>query len=317
MLVIFKRRFITGLRIIHAGIVSFLRNFSLAVAAVAVMVITLTIVLFSIITNATFGNTIAQITSKVDISVYLKDSVSVTQTTTLLNQLKALPNIKSVKYLNKNTVLKQYEAQNSSNQQLLNAISQTSNPLPPTILIKPYDLNKISNIKSFLSQPNVAILQSNLPSYSGQREIAINRITYATDILREVGVVAVIAFTIVCALIIFNTIQMTIFNRRDEIQIMRLLGASKSFIRGPFIVESVIYGIIAAVLSVGIINAAFVATSGALQASSLGLLDISYANDYFDNHFLGLLIVQLLIGILIGVTSAYIATRRYLKFKTK
>ncbi len=317
MLVIFKRRFITGLRIIHAGIVSFLRNFSLAVAAVAVMVITLTIVLFSIITNATFGNTIAQITSKVDISVYLKDSVSVTQTTTLLNQLKALPNVKSVKYLNKNTVLKQYEAQNSSNQQLLNAISQTSNPLPPTILIKPYDLNKISNIKSFLSQPNVAILQSNLPSYSGQREIAINRITYATDILREVGVVAVIAFTIVCALIIFNTIQMTIFNRRDEIQIMRLLGASKSFIRGPFIVESVIYGIIAAVLSVGIINAAFVATSGALQASSLGLLDISYANDYFDNHFLGLLIVQLLIGILIGVTSAYIATRRYLKFKTK
>ncbi len=317
MLVSLNRHLLTGLRIIHSGIVNFLRNFSLAIAAIAVMVITLTIVLFSIITNAAFGNTIAQITSQVDVSVYLKDSDTTAQTNTLLSQLKSLSNVKSVQYLDKALVLKQYEAQNASNQQLLNAISQTSNPLPATILIKPYDLNKISDIKTFLSKPNIANLQSNLPSYSGEREVAINRITHATNILREIGVVAVIAFTIVCALIIFNTIQMTIFNRRDEIQIMRLLGASKTFIRGPFIVESIIYGIVAAVLSVAIINAAFAAASNALQASSLGLLDIGYANSYFDNYFLKLLSIQLLIGVLIGVSSSYIATRRYLKFKVR
>lgn len=312
-----KRRIISGIRILHAGIVNFIRSFSLAVAAIAVMVITLTIVLFSIITNAAFGDTIAQITSQVDISVYLKDSDTSLQTTNLVDQLKKLNNVRSVQYLDKNAVLAKYEAQNASNQQLLNAISQTSNPLPATILIKPYDLNKISAIKSFLLESNIIDLQSNPPSYSGQREVAINNITHATNILREIGVIAVVAFTVICALIIFNTIQMTIFNRRDEIQIMRLLGASKTFIRGPFIVESVIYGVVAAILSVGIINTAFVATSGALQASSLGILDISYANKYFDNHFITLLTIQLSIGILIGAVSSYIATRRYLKFKIR
>jgi cell division transport system permease protein len=97
---------------------------------------------------------------------------------------------------------------------------------------------------------------------------------------------------------------------------MRLLGASTWYIRGPFVVESIIYGILSAIISVVIINSAFVASSGALQASSLGLLDIGYANEYFTNHFLLLLTLQLAVGLVIGAVSSVIATRRYLKFKT-
>jgi cell division transport system permease protein len=110
---------------------------------------------------------------------------------------------------------------------------------------------------------------------------------------------------------------MAIFNRRDEITIMRLLGASTSYIRGPFVVESAVYGILSAVVSVLIINSAFLASSNALQASSLGLLDINYASEYFNDHFLQLLTLQIAIGIVIGTVSSVIATRRYLKFKTK
>jgi cell division transport system permease protein len=110
---------------------------------------------------------------------------------------------------------------------------------------------------------------------------------------------------------------MAIFNRRDEIQIMRLLGASTGYIRGPFIVESAIYGLLSAVLSVLIINSVFVAASSTLQASSLGLLDINYATTYFDSHFWLFLGFQIAIGIMIGTISSVIATRRYLKFKTK
>jgi cell division transport system permease protein len=312
-----KRSLITFWRIIHTGIVNFIRNIGLAVAAIAVMVVTLTIVLFSLITNAAFNNTIAQITSKIDVSVFLQDSVTPAQTTQLLSQIKALPNVESVQYLDKAQVLQQYEQQNSGNQQLVTAINETSNPLPATILIKPINLNKIQAIKNFLVKPSIATLQSDPPSYSGEREVAINKITHATDILREIGIVAVIIFAIICALIIFNTIQMAIFNRRDEIQIMRLLGASTSYIRGPFVVESAIYGIISGVFSVVIINSAFLAASNALQASSLGLLDINYANSYFDNHFFLLLTAQLMLGIVLGTVSATIATHRYLKFKTK
>jgi len=312
-----NRRLITLWRIIHTGIVNFMRNITLAIAAMAVMVVTLTIVLFSVVTNATFINTIAQITSKIDISVYLKDGLTPSQTDQLMYQIKGLPNVKSASYLSKDDVLKEYEAQNAGNQQLLTAINETSNPLPATIRIKPINLNKIQDIKNFLTTPSVAALQSDDPSYSGDRKAAIDKITHATNVLREIGVFTVVVFTIICALIIFNTIQMAIFNRRDEIQIMRLLGASTSYIRGPFVVESTIYGILSAVASILIINAAFVASSTALQASSLGLLDINFANAYFDQHFFQLLTVQLAIGIVLGAASATIATRRYLKFKTK
>jgi cell division transport system permease protein len=311
-----KRKLITLSRIVHTGTVNFIRNASLAIAAMAVMVVTLTIILFSVVTNETFKHTISQITGKIDISVYLKDSTSESQANDLVADLKKLPNVSTVQYLNKDEVLKRYTQQNAGNQDLLNAINSTSNPLPATILIKPRDLNKIQDIKIFLERKDVAELQSDQPSYSGDRKQAIDKITHATNVLQEIGIVAVITFTVISALIIFNTIQMAIFNRRDEIQIMRLLGASTSYIRGPCVVESVIYGILSATISVLIINSAFVASSSALQASSLGLLDIQYASDFFTSHFLWFLTLQLAIGIVIGAASSTIATRRYLKFKT-
>jgi cell division transport system permease protein len=302
--------------VIHTGAVNFVRNASLAIAAMAVMVVTLTIILFSLVTNATFTNTIQQITDKIDISVYLSDKVDEASKDKLISQIKALPNVKSVDYLSKDDALKRYVEQNKGNQDLLSAISQTSNPLPATILVKPVDLNKIQDIKDFLTKPEIAKQQSDEPSYSGDRKEAIDKITHATNVLRQIGVVTVITFAIISALIIFNTIQMAIFNRRDEIQIMRLLGANTWYIRGPFVVESIIYGILSAIISVLIINSAFVASSTALEASSLGLLDIQYANDYFASHFLWFLTLQIAIGIVLGAASSVIATRRYLKFKT-
>ena len=312
-----KRRWITFLRIVHTGTVNFIRNASLAIAAMAVMIVTLTIVLFSLIANTTFSHTIKQTTDKIDVSVFLKDSDTPAQIQQLVRQLKALPNSESVTYLTKDQVLKNFQQQNAANQSLLTAATETSNPLPATIHIKPQDLNKIGDIKTFLSKPDVTALQSDPPSYSGKLKEAIDNITHATNILREIGIIAVIVFAVVSALIIFNTIQMAIFNRRDEIQIMRLLGASTNYIRGPFVVESAIYGILSAVISVLIVNSVFVASSSTLQATTLGLLDIGYATTYFDHHFWQFLALQLMVGIVIGAVSSVIATRRYLKFKTK
>lgn len=132
----------------------------------------------------------------------------------------------------------------------------------------------------------------------------------------RIGVVAVVIFAVISVLIIFNTIRMTIFNRRDELQIMRLLGAGTSFIRGPFVVETTIYGIVSAVVSIMLIHAMFVTASASLQATSFGLLDISYSQDFFNRYYWRLLLMQLMLGIIIGAVSSFIATGRYLKFKT-
>ena len=312
-----RRKFITFWRVVHTGIVNFIRNATLAIAAMAVMVITLTIVLFSLITNATFVNTIKQITDKIDVSVFLLDSVNDSQAQQLVSDLKKLPNVKEVRYLNKDQALQRYIQQNANNQELASAAAAAGNPIPATILIKPKDLNKLQDIKAFLStKERIAMQTQGSPSYSGDRKKAIDNITHATNVLREIGIVAIAVFASVSALIIFNTIQMAIFNRRDELTIMRLLGASTWYIRGPFVVESAIYGMLSAVISVLIVNSAFVASSTALQASSLGLLDINYASTYFGDHFWKLLTLQLMVGIVIGAASSVIATRRYLKFKT-
>lgn len=311
-----KRRFITLGRVVRTGMVNFVRNLWLAIAAMAIMIITLTIILFSVIVNATFNNTVQQITNKIDVSLFLKDSVTPQQTQHLISELKALPSVKSVRYLTKEQALVSYEQQNAGNTQLLQAINETNNPLPATINIKPADLNQIDQIRSFVEKPKIAAMQSDPASDSGDRREAINKITHATNILRRIGVAAVIIFAVISVLIIFNTIQMAIFNRRDELHIMRLLGASTWYIRGPFVVESVIYGILSAIVSVLLINAIFITASSSLQATSFGLLDISYSQSFFEHYYWLLLTIQLVLGILIGAASSVIATRRYLKFKT-
>lgn len=303
-------------RIIRTGAVNFVRNAWLGIAAIAVMVITLTIILFSVIANATFAHTIQTITDRIDISVYLKDSVTPKQRDQLINQVKALDNVKSVEFISKDQALDVYKKQNADNPDLLQAVSQTDNPLPASLQIKPRDPNKIESIKTFLEKKEIKAQQSDETSYSGDRKEAIDKITSATSFFRKAGIVGVAIFAFISMLIIFNTIQMAIFNRRDELTIMRLLGASTNFIRGPFIVESILYGIVSGVVSLVIVRSIFSISAKTFEASSLGLLDINYSNQYFNEHhwlFIGL---QLGVGMLIGAVSSLIATRRYLKFKT-
>ena len=133
-------------------------------------------------------------------------------------------------------------------------------------------------------------------------------ISLATD--KEIDLqVFVVAF-----LVAFNTVRLAIYSSKEEITVMKLVGATNWFVRGPFIVETMLYGLISATVSVVLLNGLFAAASSTLQASSLGLLDINYSYQYFSNHFWLFLTVQIGIGILIGAVSSLIATRRYLKF---
>lgn len=313
----FSRRVITLRRIIKTGGYNFIRNAWLSVAAVAVMVITLTIVLFSVIANATFANTVKQLTDRIDISVYLKDDITQPQRSGLIKQFENLENVRDVEYVSKEQALKDFQKQNqNSNTGLGAAVTQIDNPLPASLRIKPKDPNRIQEVKDFIEQPEIKNFQSAPTSYSADRKAAIDKITQATRFFRQAGVAGVFVFAVISMLIIFNTIRMAIFNRRDELTIMRLLGASTWFIRGPFIVETVFYGVAAAAVAVFICNILFAISSSAFGASSLGLLDLQFANDYFATHFWLILTLVMAIGIVIGAASSYIATRRYLKFKS-
>ena len=306
-------KYITAERIIKNGFINFGRNIWLAIAAIAMMAITLTILLFAIIANATFTHTINDLTSHIDIVEYLKDDITANQIKKQTTELKNLPNVKSVEYTSKEQALKSYEQLNANNPTLLAAISETDNPLPASITIKPLDPNKIQDIQNFLDKPAQKALQSDPTSYSGDRKAAIDKITAATHFFQQAGIVGIVVFIVISMLIIFNTIRMAIFNRRDELIIMRLLGASTAYIRGPFVVETMLYGAVAAAISLIVCWSLFKVASSTLQASSLGLLDINYSSNYFNDHLISILTIQIAVGILIGAASSLIATRRYLR----
>ncbi len=307
-----NHRFITLERIVKNGFVNFGRNIWLAIAAIAMMAITLTILLFALVGRATFNNTINNLTSHINVSAYLNDNVTVQQKDNLVTQLKKLDNVKAVTYKSKQQALKDYEAQNAANPTLLAAIVETGNVLPASIDIYPKDPNDLQSIKNFLDKPAVASL-FNYTSYSGDRKAAIDNITKATRFFQQAGIIGIFVFIIISTLIIFNTIRMAIFNRRDELVIMRLLGATPGYIRGPFVVETMLYGAVAAAVSLIVAGVLFAIASSTLQASSFGLLDISYASRYFREHLWLILTGQIVAGILIGAASSAIATQRYLK----
>jgi cell division transport system permease protein len=201
----------------------------------------------------------------------------------------------------------------------MNAVSSINNPLPASIEIIPLDINNIQSIKNFIDLPKYTALVDPQAgtSYSGDRKQAIDKIARATKIIKEAGVAAVVVFSFVSVIIIFNTIRMAIFNRRDEIKIMRLLGANKSYIHGPFVVEGIIYGLLSGVISMLIIYVLFAGSANTLQATSFGLLDISYAESYFKTHLIYIGLIQFGVGMFIGAISSAVATRRYLKTKIK
>lgn len=309
-------KFITLERIFKYGFINFGRNIWLAVAAMAMMTITLTILLFALVANATFNHTVSDLTSRIDVSFFMKDEVTPQQLDELMNKIKNADNVKSVTYIDKAEALKIYRQQNINDPALLTAISEIGNPLPASLSIKPKDVYRIQVIRDLISQPSIKSLETDKSKDSSKkREESINNITKATHFFQQAGIVGIAVFILISMLIIFNTIRMTIFNRRDELIIMRLLGAKPWFIKGPFVVETMLYGIVAALVSLGICAMLFKVASSTLQASTLGLLDISYSNQYFTRNLWIIMAIQIGSGILIGAASSAIATRRYLRLK--
>ncbi len=310
-----SRRRIMLWRVFVGGLKNLFRNAWLSIAAMAVMVVTLSIVLFSFIANETFSRTIQDIRDRIDVSVYLVDDITEEQRNDLASQLQQLDNIREVEYVSKDQALREYIEMTPDNVDLQLAVSETDNPLPAQLRLKLYNPDIIAEIQEFLDQEEVAALQSDDTSYSGDKKEAIDNIAQATSFFQRAGVAGVLIFAAISMLIIFNTIQMAIFNRRDELSIMRLLGASRWYIRGPFLVESMLIGVLAALISVGLCRAVFSIASGTLNASTLGFLDIEYSGRFFADNFWYILASTVGIGLLIGLVSSFIATQRYLKLR--
>jgi cell division transport system permease protein len=308
-----RRFFITFARQSGVGLSNFLRNSWLSTAATAIMVVTLSIVMITIIANMTFNRMVGDITNKIDISVYLTDSISSPDRNRFMAELKALPDVSRVTYISKEQALSTYRDENKDNLQLLNAISETDNPLPASFNVEPRDPNKISDIAAVIGKGENKQLQSAEPSYSGDRKLAIDRIVSIARFFKFTGVAASGVFAVISIMIIFNTIRMAIFNRRDEIEIMKLIGATKQYIRGPFLIEASLYGLIAGIVTLALSYGLLLGQADNIASYIPEVLDTKRV---FVQYAIPISLGIMVLGMVIGVLSSLLATNRYLKVYT-
>ncbi len=308
-----QRKWLTFVRMCRYGVNNFTRNAWLTIAATAVMTITLLIIFTTVVARNILADSVTELSKKVDMSIYLKTGTTEEQAKPIMADLRKLSNVEKVEFISSDRARQQSAKDNKSDRDIQEALNQAINKMPATIRVNLHDINNTTELDRFVKESSELkkyIDSDREPSFAGDRRDAIENIGRWTDFAQRAGLAASVLFVVISSLIVFNTIRMAIFNRKSEIEMMKLIGADKSFIRGPFLVEAMVYGCIAAVVATAIGVGVFATISGKLQAYGIAAVATSH---FLVNNLLLVLLSMMLLGSLIGIISSTLATRRYLK----
>lgn len=304
-------------RIVKYGTKGFGRNIWLSTAATVVMAITLIILFITIVASVILTNTAEMMKDKIDITVYFKPNTSAEILEQLTDTIKQDPNIKSVETSTSEEEYEKFLRENANSDEVLNILDEEMKALmigkmQSTMRIKVYNVDDLSSIKTIVEDNELFKKYTDkekVPTYDvNQAEIAT--ITSWAKIARTGGIILAAVFLVISILIIFSTIRMAIFSRREEIYMMKLVGADKSFIRGPFLVEAEICGIIAGIVAATISYFGFKFLSPRLMGYGI---DVGSINNILESNKLILVFLAFIAsGILIGRISARLAVSKYL-----
>ncbi len=308
-----RRKWLTFVRMCRYGVNNFSRNLWLTIAATAVMTITLLIIFMTLAARQVLVDTVSTIKDRVDMSIYVKTDTTDAQAKDIENEIKKLSTVRTVTYVSPEQARKNFANENKTDTQTLDALNEATNKLPGTFRVNIKDINDPSELDNFVKTNSVYKQHADPDrpaSFSGERRSAIQNIGRWVEFAERAGIMASIVFIVISSLIVFNTIRMAIFNRKEEIQMMKLIGADRSFIRGPFIVEAVVYGVIAALLATGLGVVALYASKDKLASYEVA---VSGTVEGVTFYIAFVLIAMIIVGALIGVVSSLLATRKYLK----
>lgn len=297
-------------RVLKFGFFNFWRNPWLSLATTLITTLTLFIISIFFLLNLVAQTTIKAIEEKMDLSVYFKDEAKEEEIFDLKNRLENLPEVKSVKYISKEEAYNLWQKLPTS-AKIKKLVTPEKNPLPRSLQIKvtkPEDLDKIS---SFLgSKKYEPIIREGGISYQ-KNKLIIERLTSITKFVKKIGWLLGLIFLVISLLVIFNTVRLTILSRKEEIEIQRLVGATDWFIQGPFLVEGILYGFLAALFSTGLIYALIRFTSP-LVFQYLGEVSFSL-EQFFITNFLLIFLFQFVLGVFLGSLCSLISIKKYLK----
>jgi len=299
-------------RIIKGGFLNFKRSGIISWAAVLVVTITLSVITTVILLQAVLHFSLNQIKDKVDVTIYFTIGASEEKIMTLKSSLEKLPEVATVSYTSAEEALRIFRERHQNDYPTIQALDEIGdNPLGAYINIKAKEVSQYGSIANFMKSDN---------SLTPGRESIVDKVNYHQNKLvidrlnniiggaQKLGFILTLLSVIITVIVTFNTIRLTIFIAKEEIGVMRLVGASKMHVRGPFMVEGVIYGVVAT----GITLVLFLPVTAWLGRSMTNFLGINMY-DYYLSSFFQIFAILLLSGIILGVISSWLAIRKYLK----
>ncbi len=302
---------LTTKRVARYGLIGFIRNGFVSLSAILIMTITLFVIASLFIAGAALDSTLGQLKEKVDVNVYFSTNASEEQVTQIKKDLENLSEVASVRYTSRETALAEFRERHKNEASTIQALDQLSeNPLGANLAIRAKETSQYESIANFLetkqSSPDGSII-SKVNFF--QNKAAIDRLTAIIETSRNVGLVAALFLAAATILIAFNTIRLAIYTARDEIGVMNLVGAAHWYVRGPFMIAGILYGIIAGIIVLSVMYPA-VAWIGPASERFFGTFN---AFDYFTSAFPMLFLVIIGTGVFLGSISSYLAVRRYLR----
>lgn len=300
--------FVTLTRILKYGIQGFIRNGWLSTSTIVIMVLAMIMFEGLLLFNVVTERAITALQEKIDISVYFKSNVSEDSILDLKRAVENLAEVKKVEYISKEQALEEFKTDETQDATIRQALEELgANPLLPSLNIKANDPNEYKTIADYLNKPSLGELIEKI-SYT-QNQVIIERLTRMVNTGKTAGIVVTNFLALVAIIVTFNTIRLAIYSNSEQISIMRLVGASNAFIRGPFIVEGILYGILSGI-------AGFLLWIPVIQFASpyvMNFIPEMKLVEYFNENFLNLLLYNTLFGIGLGIVSSAIAIRKYLR----
>ncbi|MBR2841406.1 permease-like cell division protein FtsX [Candidatus Saccharibacteria bacterium] len=305
-------------RVVKYGTKSFGRNIWLSTAATVVMAITLIILFVTVVASVILTNTAEMMKDKIDITIYFKPNTSQEVLDELEGRISSDPNIKTVDTSTSEQEYEKFLKENENSDDILEVIDSEMAAvmvakMQATMRIKVYNVDNLDSIKQIVETDELFTANTDkemAPTYD-VNQAEINTITSWARIARTGGIILAIVFLVISILIIFSTIRMAIFSRREEIYMMNLVGADKGFVRGPFLVEAEICGVIAGVVAGIVSYFGFEFMSPKLTKYGI---DVSQINSILESNQLVLVfLVFIVAGALIGRISARLAVHKYLR----
>jgi cell division transport system permease protein len=299
-------------RVIRSGFINFWRNGFVSLASILVMVITLFVIGSIIFTSALLTSSLNQIKDKVDINVYMATNAQEGDIMSLKTNLESLPEVQGVEYISREQALQNFKDRHANDELTLQALDELEdNPLGAVLNVKARETSQYENIATYLQGKNI-LSREGVPfvdkvNYT-QNKTAIEKLTNIIDAGQKLGLILSLLLAIISILITFNTIRLAIFISRDEISVMKLVGASNKYIRGPFVVIGIMYGVVAAVITLILF---YPATYWLGQSTANFFTGINIFNYYLVN-FAQIFAIIILSGIIIGAVSSFLAVKKYL-----